>query len=157
MFEFLATGKSICITKVVLSVFTLSWRKDWFRVDMEATRDDKPSSSYHLILLVEIPMKKYFVMITLFLRKCTTTVIGTKSRYCSLGKIIPSTKWRIAILADEFIRNHCTQSCAGRLHLQSCFSKRRSNIVRKTLDSTTAPKVTLKNNWQSQQQQQQVD
>ena len=45
---------------------------------MEATREDKPSSSHHLTFVVEIPMKKNLVMITLFLRKCDITVIGNE-------------------------------------------------------------------------------
>ena len=50
--------------------------------------------------------------------------------------------------------NHCTQSCARRLHLQSYFSKRTSN-THCSKDSTPrlAPKVTLNSNWQSQEQQ----
>ena len=36
-----------------------------------------------------------------------------------LGKIFPSTRSRIAILANEVTCNHRTQSCASRLHLQS--------------------------------------
>ena len=42
------------ITGVVLSAFNLPWRMDWFRVDMEATKDDRLSSSHHWTLLVEI-------------------------------------------------------------------------------------------------------
>ena len=67
------------------------------------------------------------------------------------------TRTRFAFLADEVTRHHCTQSCASRLHLQSYVSqKRRSNIVRKDSRLSTlrlAPKVTLKSNRQSQQQQ----
>ena len=39
---------------------------------------------------------------------------------------------RIAVLADEVTCNRRTQSCASRLRLQGYFSKRRSNVVRKT-------------------------
>ena len=42
------------IAGVVLSAFNLPWRMDWFRVDMEATKDDRLSSSHHWTLLVEI-------------------------------------------------------------------------------------------------------
>ena len=57
-----------------------------------------------------------------------------------MGKIVPSTRSRIAILTDEVTCNHRTQSCASSLHLQSYLSKRWSNVVRKTLDSTTCAK-----------------
>ena len=63
--------------------------------------------------------------------------IGNVIRCRLLGKIIPSTRSRIAILANEVTCNHRTQSCASRLHLQSNLSKRRSNTVRKTLNPTT--------------------
>ena len=36
-------------TGVVLSAFNLSWRMDWFREDMEATKYDSLSSSHHSI------------------------------------------------------------------------------------------------------------
>ena len=84
------------------------------------------SSSHHLTLLGEIPMKKNLVMITPFLKK-RTTVIGSDIKMPLQGKIVPSTRTRIAILAHEDTRNHCTQSCASRLHQQSYFSRRRSN------------------------------
>ena len=44
---------------------------------------------------------------------------------------------RITILADEITCNNRTQSCAGRLHLQSNLSERRWSTIRKTLNSTT--------------------
>ena len=43
---------------------------------MKAIKDGRLSSSHHLTLSVEIPRKKNFVMITQFVKKCTTTVIG---------------------------------------------------------------------------------
>ena len=46
-------------------------------------------------------------------------------------KLSPSSRSRIAILANEVTCNHRTQSCASRLHLQ------RSNNVRKTLNPMT--------------------
>ena len=49
---------------------------DWFRVDVEAAKDGRLSSSHHLTLMVEIPTKKNLVMTTQFLKKCITTVIG---------------------------------------------------------------------------------
>ena len=78
-------------------------------------------------------------MITQFLKKCTATVIGNMIRMPLLDKIIQSTRTS-AILANELTCNHRTQSSASRLHLQSYFSKRRSNTVRKTLNPTTSAK-----------------
>ena len=54
-------------------------------------KDGRLFSSHHLTLLVEIPMKKNPVMISPFLKKCPSI----------LGKIIPSTRSRIAVLSDE--------------------------------------------------------
>ena len=49
------------------------------RVDMEATKDGRLSSSHHVTLFfAEIPTKKNLLMITQFLKKCTTTVIGNE-------------------------------------------------------------------------------
>ena len=145
--------KEYFFTGVVLPAFNLSSRKVWFQVDMKARKDGRLSSSQHLTLLVESPMKKNPVMITQFLKQCTITVIGNVIKMPCIGQ--QSTRSRIAILANEVTCDHRTQSCASRLHLQSSLSKRRSNTVRKTLNLRPAPKVTLKSNWHSQQQQQQ--
>ena len=56
------------------------------------------------------------------------------------GKIVPSTRSRISVLADEIECNHRTQSCAGELHLQGNFSKRTSDTVRKNLNPSTCAK-----------------
>ena len=58
-----------------------------------------------------------------------------------LGKIIPCTKSWITILANETQRNNRTHSCAGWLHLHVNFTERRSNNLRKTLDTSTCAKV----------------
>ena len=73
-----------------------------------------------------------------------------------LGKIFQSTRSRIAILADEITCNNRTQSCAGRLHLHRNLWKRRESTLFERLSTPRpAPKVTLKSNWQPQEQQQQ--
>ena len=64
------------ITGVVLSASNPSRRTVSFQVERKAREDDRPSSSHHLILLVEVPMKKNTVMITQFLKKCTITAVG---------------------------------------------------------------------------------
>ena len=66
----------VFFTEVAFSAFNLSFRMDWFQVDVKATKDGRLSCSHHLTLLVEIPTKKNFVMITQFFKNCTTTVIG---------------------------------------------------------------------------------
>ena len=68
--------KEIFFTEVVFSAFNLSLSTDSFRVERKATMDGRLSSSHHLILLVEIPMKMNTVMIAQSLKKCTITVIG---------------------------------------------------------------------------------
>ena len=68
-YEFLTIGQSISFPGVVLSASNLSLRTDWFRVEKKATNDGRQSSSHHLILLVETPVKKNPVMITQFLEK----------------------------------------------------------------------------------------
>ena len=155
IFGFLTIEKSLCFTGVVLSAFNLSLGTHWFRVERKATKDGRLASWLHLTLVVEIPMKRKPVMTTQFLKKCTITVIVNIIKMPLLGKIFPGTISRIAILEDEVTCNNRTQSCAGRLHLQGNLSQRRSNAVRKTLNSTTRAEVTLKRKWHSQQQQQQ--
>ena len=54
--------------------------------------------------------------------------------------IIPSTRSVIAILANKVTCDHLERSRANRVHLQSNLSVRRSNIVRKTLKTTTRAK-----------------
>ena len=116
------------ITEVVLSAFNLSWRMDWLRVDMRASKDDR--------------LTVFFTPLNPFGRDSDEeeprddNTIPQKAHHshwkrhqdavCRV-KIVPSTRTRIAILAHEDTRNHCTQSCASRLHQQSYFSRRRSN------------------------------
>ena len=64
------------------------------------------SSSHHLTLLMKIPTKKNPLMITQFLRKCTTTVIGHVTRMPLIREIVQSTRFGTAILADEVTCNH---------------------------------------------------
>ena len=64
-------------------------------------------------------------------KRAPTQSLKTKSRCRVLGKIVPSTRSRIAIPTDEVTCNHRTQSCASSLHLQSYLSKRWSNVVRR--------------------------
>ena len=49
----------------------------------------------------------------------------------------PSTRQRIATLAEKVSRQKCVQLCAGTLHLQSELSKRRKDFIRKTLHAST--------------------
>ena len=90
----------------------------------KVTKDGRLSSSHHLTLLVKAPMKE-------------NPVIGNVVRMPFVGKLVPSTRPRIAILANKVTCDHLEQSCAGRLHLQSNLSERRSNTIRKTLYPTT--------------------
>ena len=71
---------------------------------------------------------------------CLAKKKKTESGCRVLGKCIPSTRSWIAILANEVTCNHCTQSCAIRVHLQSNISERISNIVRKIFNPTTRAK-----------------
>ena len=73
-------GHSIFFTEVVLSALNLTWRLDCFWVDRKAREDDRQSHSHHFTFLVEIPMKKNFVMIAHFLKQCSITAIGNVIR-----------------------------------------------------------------------------
>ena len=106
----------------------------------ESHRGDQTVFFTPLNPLVEILKKKSPVMITQFLKKCTSTVIGNIIKMPFIWKIIQSTRSRIAILANEVTCNHLERSCASRVHLQSNLSERRSNTVRKTLNPTTRAK-----------------
>ena len=56
------------------------------RVDMEATKDGRLSSSHHVTLFfAEIPTKKNLLMITQFLKKCTTSHWKRNQDATSLG------------------------------------------------------------------------
>ena len=70
-----------------------------------------------------------------FTNKCTVPAIAVKWVKSSRAQDRGLYMWQ-----NEVTCNHRTQSCASRLHLQSYFSKRRSNVVRTTLDSTTCAK-----------------
>ena len=120
------------MTEVVLSTFTVSWRTGGHGSDQgRQTVFVTPRNFF----FVEIPTKKNLVMITQFLKKCTTTVIGNEIKMPCIGfEIVQTTRSRIAILANTVTCDHRAQSCASRLHLQSYFSKQRSNTVRKTLN-----------------------
>ena len=93
--------------------------------------DKGPTSSlFHTLwsLLAAIQTKRTPVMITIFLRKHTTKLIGN-TRCSTLDKIIQSTRSTTASLANEVVCDHHPQSCARRLHSQSDISKRRSSII----------------------------
>ena len=90
IFEFLTIGKSIFVTEVVLSAFILSWRMDWFRVDMEATKDGTPSSSHQETLLVEISMTSWWLHYSS--ESALPQSFETKSRCRLLDKSYPEHK-----------------------------------------------------------------
>ena len=61
--------------------------------------------------------------------------LETASRCRLVGKIVKSTRFGIANLANNVICDHHPQSCVRRLHLQSnLWENRRSSIVRNTLN-----------------------
>ena len=61
--------------------------------------------------------------------------LETASRCRLVGKIVKSTRFGIANLANNVICDHHPQSCVRRLHLQSnLWENKRSSIVRNTLN-----------------------
>ena len=74
-----------------------------------------------------------------------------------LDQFSPSTRQRTTFLANQIPRHNCFQLCAGRLHLQSDFSKkkRERTVFERPSTPRPAPEIVLKGAWQSQQQQQQ--
>ena len=93
--------------------------EDSFQVEGKVRSEDKPSSSHLSTFSVIIQMKKHPVMSAQ--ESALSQQFETWSRCRLLGKIVLSTRSRIAILADEIKCNNRTQSCADRLHLQSNF------------------------------------
>ena len=89
---------------------------------MKATKDGRLSSLNHLTSLVEIPMKK------------NQWWLHNSSKWVT---VIPCTRSRVAILANKVSCDLRAPSCASRVHLHSNLSERRSNTVRKTLNTTT--------------------
>ena len=86
----------------------------------------------------EIQMKKHPVMTSQFPGNCTITAVGKHDQDAVYWfKIVPRTRSRISILADEIKCNNRTQSCAGRLHLLCNFSEWSSKTIRKTLNPST--------------------
>ena len=116
----------MCSTEVVLSASNLSLRTDSFQEEGKARKDDRPSSS-------EEPSDDFTI-----LQKVHHHSNWKRNQNAVYWvKFIPSTRARIAILANDVTSNTRTQSSAGRLHLQSNLSERRSNTVRMTLNATT--------------------
>ena len=139
-------------TGVVPSTSTPSLRTDSLLEENRARRDDKPSSFRSSTLSV----KSWWRSTQCWLRNAQARALSQQLETWSsrlLGKIVPSTRSRIAILANEIKCSNRTQFCAGKLHLPSNFSERRSNIIRRLSTPRFAPKVTLASNWHSQQQQ----
>ena len=103
---FFTIGKSMCFKGVVLSASNPFFRTDSSKEESKARKHYRPSSSHLSIVLVKIQMKKHPVMILRFPRKCTITTIGIVIRMPFFVKIIPSTRARIATLADDVTRNN---------------------------------------------------
>ena len=123
--------------------------------DEKAKKEDRPSSLHLSARSGTIQTKKDLAMTYLNQEKYTITVSGKYSGRRLLGQFSASIGQRTTILADKVKCRNCIQCCAGRLHLQGNFSKRRTNSIRETLDASSAPKIVLKSAWQSQQEQQQ--
>ena len=70
-----------------------------------------------------------------------------------LDQCSPSTRQRTTVLANQIPCHDCMRLCAGRLRLQSDFSKRGKNLKWKTLDGSAWPEDGTREGWQAQQQQ----
>ena len=85
-----------------------------------------------LNILVKIQMKQHPTRSCKTKKGALPQQLGVHPRCCLLGKVVPRTRSRIAILANEVQCNNRTQSFAGRLHPEGDPWKRRSNTTRKT-------------------------
>ena len=139
-FKFLTLGKSLCSTEFVPSTSTPSLRTDSLQEENKTRNDDRPSSSHLQPFRGRSRWRSTQWWLHNAQESARSQQLETWSRFRVLGKIVPSTRSRISILADEIECNHRTQSCAGELHLQGNFSKRTSNTVRKNLNPSTCAK-----------------
>ena len=116
---------SISVTRVGLSSCNLFSGTDWYLGEWKRQSDGRLSSLNHLTSLVEIPMKK------------NQWWLHNSSKWVT---VIPCTRSRVAILANKVSCDLRAPSCASRVHLHSNLSERRSNTVRKTLNTTSRAK-----------------
>ena len=145
--KFHTIGKNLSYTEDVRSTSNPSLRLDSLLEEQKAKREDKLSSSHLSTFLVKFKMKKNQAVACQRRGKFSTTV----------GDDQDAVYWvKLSRAQDQGVHkiecDNCTRSSACRLHLQGNFSKRRSNIIRKTLNTSPAPRVTLRNRWQSPQQ-----
>ena len=80
--------------------------------------------------------------------------VETQSRCRLSGKTFPSTRSRIAILADEMTCNIRTRSGAGRLQLPSNLAEKDRSLFERLSTPRPARKVTHRSKWHSQQHHQ---
>ena len=134
------------------SIQSILEKTDSLQEKNKTRRDDRLSSSHHSILWGEIPTKKNPVMTTQFFQKCTITALGNVMVMQSIGKNFPEHK----IEDCNFSKQSHMQS--SYTEIASTEQSLKTEIEYCSKDSQTpqpAPKVTLKSNWHSQQQQQQ--
>ena len=118
----------------------------------KAKKEGKPSSSHLSTHPGAIQTKKNRAMTYRSKEKWHVEVSSGRRL---LDKFSPSTTEGTTVLANKISCHTSVQLCAGRLHLQSDFSKRDRILDERLSTPRLAPKMVLKSVWQSQQQQQQ--
>ena len=78
--------------------------------------------------------------------------LETRPRCCLLGKMVSSTRSRIAILANEIKCHTRTRSCVGRLHPQVISQNGGRTLFERLFTPRPAPRITLKSRLHTQQQ-----
>ena len=111
----------------VHSMSLQSSHQDLSLEDEKAKKEDRPSSSHLSTRSGTIWTKKHLAMTNQNREKNTITVSGQNTQ--------DAVYWvNLTRAQDKGLRcRTCIQFCAGRLHLQSDFSKRGTNFIRETL------------------------
>ena len=111
----LPSTETICTELMVFSI--QSWRTDSFKVKWKAREDGRLSFSHHLSFWWRFRWRKNPWWSHSSSKSALSQSLETQSRCRFLGKIIQSTRSRIAILANEVTCNHRALSGVRRLHL----------------------------------------
>ena len=143
MLQFHTNRKNSCSTEDVLTTCKRSSGQDSSLKDEKVNKVGRRSSSRHSIHLVQIQTKKN-----------SAAIYPTRRMYTTKDQCSPSTRQRIAILADD---SHAIIVCSSvpADSISKVISQRGEKTLFERLSTPRpAPKIVLKSNWQSQQQQQ---
>ena len=129
-------GKNSCFIEDALMMSFQSSNQDSSPTTGKQRKKDRPFSSHLSTHSGTFQTKKKNAMTSLSRKSTLSQQVETSSGRRLLDQFSPSTRQSTTVLANQIPCHNCKQLCAGRLHPQSNFSKRRTNFIRETLHAS---------------------